>query len=111
MTIAELLDHLREPKLTLEFAQVITCIKQHYQYQPTAFQNGPLYNLAGENEGSCIIFAFAKRHQLSDKQTLLCFGEHYQGVLDDPEGESHRNIRQFMRTGLIRVNFEEQALR
>lgn len=110
MTLVELLNHLRQPKPILEFAEVIACIKQHYHYQPTAFQNGPVENLAGENEGSCIIFAFAKRHRLSNEQALLCFGEHYQEVLKDPEGKGHKNIRQFMRTGLAGIHFERQAL-
>src|SRR5690625_575292 len=106
MTITELLKHLGEQNTALQFTEVIRCLKQHYQYEPTAFFNGPLYNPAGQNEGSCIIFAFAKRHRLSDEQALLCFGEHYQGVLSNPTGEDHANIRQFMRTGLAAVKFE-----
>ncbi len=111
MTLAELLKHLSEPEPDLRFAEVVACIKTHYQYRPTAFNNGPLYNAAGENEGSCIIFAFAKRHRLSDKQALLCFGEHYQSVLQDPSGTGHGNIRQFMCSGLAGVAFAEEALR
>lgn len=111
MTLAELLKHLSKPKPELKFAEVIACLKAHYQYNPTAFSNGPLYNPAGENEGSCIIFAFAKRHRLSDEQALLCFGEHYQGVLQDPTGTRHGNIRQLMRSGLNAVEFEGEALR
>src|SRR5690625_3082030 len=111
MTITELLKHLGEQNTALQFTEVIRCLKQHYQYEPTAFFNGPLYNAAGENEGSCIIFAFAKRHRLSDKQALLCFGEHYQSVLQDPSGTGHGNIRQFMCSGLAGVAFAEEALR
>lgn len=110
MSLMELLHHLSELDTKLQFAEVVACIKQHYQYHPTAFTNGPLHNPAGENQGSCIIFAFAKRHGLSDEQTLLCFGEHYRGVLAHPQGTSHGNIRQFMRTGLVGVEFKGEAL-
>lgn len=89
----------------LRFADVLANIKSHYQYTPAAFNNGPLRNPAGENEGSCIIFAFAILHDLTEEQALRCFAEHYQGVLDAPEGASHQNIRQFMRTGLPGISF------
>ena len=76
----------------------------------TAFNNGPLSNKAGENNGSCKVFSFAKLHQLSDSATLKCFGEHYQKVLDTPDDDDHMNIRQFMKTGLEGISFEKEAL-
>ena len=47
---------------------------------------------------------------LSDTQTLQCFAEHYQAVLDSPEGSEHANIRSLMKQGLAGVRFERQPL-
>ena len=41
----------------------------------------------------------------------LALAEHYQQVLDDPTGESHGNIRQFISTGWSGIRFEGAPLR
>ena len=74
-----------------EFQDVINIIDKHYHYTPTRFTNGPedngVINAAGENEGSCKIFSFAKINGLTVEQTLNCFGQYYSDdVLKDPEG-------------------------
>ncbi len=105
----EQLNHLlTQPQF--KFGQFIAFIDQHYQYQPTAFRNGDLQNDAGQNEGSCKLFFFAKLHQLSAEKTLKCFGEHYATVLDTPEGDSHQNIRNFMKHGWEGIQFNGIAL-
>lgn len=38
-------------------------------------------------------------HGLSEIETMRLFCEHYQNVLDTPEGDSHANIRCFMLNG------------
>jgi len=111
MPLNALLTALRQQQKNLCFAEVLATIKAHYYYAPTAFKNGPLHNAAAENEGSCLIFAFATLHSLSQEQTLLCFGEHYQQVLASPSGTSHPNLRQFMRTGLAAVSFTHFPLK
>ncbi len=69
--------------------------------------NGVTSSEAGENEGSCKVFAFGKIAELSQAQTLAAFGEHYRGVLADPSGDSHGNIRAFMESGWDGVDFPD----
>jgi hypothetical protein len=69
------------------------------------------FEQAGSNEGSCKIFAFAKLNNLSDAQTLACFGHFYRhDVQGNPDGTDHANIRTFMRHGLSQVQFDGDAL-
>lgn len=104
----DLLQRLAEP--SFQFSDVLAYIEQHYHYTPTAFKNGSQYNQAGQNEGSAKIFAFAQLHQLTESQTLSLFAEHYAGVLADPNGSEHQNIRQFMQHGWQGIEFSGQAL-
>ncbi|MFK7900763.1 MAG: HopJ type III effector protein [Cyclobacteriaceae bacterium] len=48
--------------------------------------------------------------KISKEQTLACFGEHYQDVLNSPSGDSHQNIRNFMQYGWDEVSFQREAL-
>ena len=80
-------------------------------FTPTAFQNGALNNAAGENNGSCKLFAFAKRHHLDKQSTLNGFGEFYLEVLRHPEGKSHANIRNFIKTAWAGIHFEGDPLK
>lgn len=93
------------------FQDSLALIEQHFEYQPCAFQNGPLANAEGENAGSCRIFALGQYCNLSETDTLNLFAEHYRQVLDDPTGESHGNIRQFISTGWSGIHFEGSPLR
>ena len=95
---------------SFQFSDVLAYIDQHYHYTPTAFRNGAQYNQAGENQGSAKVFSFAHLHQLEHEQTLSLFAEHYVGVLADPTGSSHQNIRQFMQHGWQGIEFSGQAL-
>ncbi|MEQ1529140.1 MAG: HopJ type III effector protein [Methylococcales bacterium] len=99
----------------VSFAETIAVISENYHYQPTEFSNGlhdqVLTSAAGANEGSCKIFAFAKIHQLNVQQTLNLFGDYYRvDVLNDATGDSHQNIRQFMKFGWDGISFTGQAL-
>lgn len=97
---------------SLNFADTITVITENYIYTPTAFRNGNTQNAAGQNEGSCKIFAFAKLHDLTPPQTLSLFGDYYRiDVLQHPEATDHQNIRQFMQHGWAGVVFESEALK
>ncbi len=93
------------------FSDTLELIGQVFDYQPTGFHNGPLFNPAGENEGSCRVFSLAQYCNLNEADTLRLFAEHYQQVLDDPAGESHGNIRQFMTTGWSGIRFDQPPLR
>ncbi|AXI03243.1 HopJ type III effector protein [Aquirhabdus parva] len=93
-----------------QFSDVLEFINQRYDFTPTAFNNGSVHNAAGENSGSCRVFAFAKLHHLSDLDTLKLFAEHYQAVKATPAGEDHQNIRNFIRYSWAGLVFEGQAL-
>ncbi len=97
---------------SIAFSDTIGVIDALYQFTPTAFTNGALYNAAGQNHGSCKIFSFARLHNLSPQQTLHCFGDYYRkDVMGNPGGTDHQNIRNFMKTGWAGVSFEGAALR
>lgn len=98
------------------FDETQRVITENYHYQPTEFSNGQgtntLINAAGNNEGSCKIFAFAKLNQLTQQQTLNLFGDYYRkDVLENPAGSGHQNIRKFIHSGWEGIAFSGQALR
>ncbi|WP_299016272.1 HopJ type III effector protein [uncultured Polaribacter sp.] len=109
MTIQEFKTKLQE-NTTVAFSDTMQVIEDNYKFTPTAFTNGTIENKAGENSGSCKLFAFAKLQKLSKAETLACFGEHYQNVLEDANGDAHQNIRNFMQTGFDGLNFNGEAL-
>lgn len=93
------------------FQDTIAYIDTNYNFTPTTFKNGNQINNAGENNGSCKIFAFAKIHQLEKDQTLALFGSYYfDDVLKNPDGNDHQNIRNFMIFGWDGITFEGDAL-
>jgi len=95
----------------VSFEQVMQVISDNYSYTPVSFKNGELLNEAGTNEGSCKIFYFAKLSELTEQQTLACFGRYYQDdVLQNPQGSDHGNIRNFMKTGWQGIEFKSVAL-
>ncbi len=111
--LTEFLDRLRAGQT--DFEDTIALIKARYDYTPTAFDNGlgeaAVHNAAGQNEGSCRIFAFAQLEGLSEADTLACFGRFYRvDVLQHPQGTDHGNIRMFMRQGWAGIRFQGQAL-
>ncbi|RKO69052.1 HopJ type III effector protein [Sphingobacterium puteale] len=108
MKTEELLARSKENQL--QFQEVLDHIAENYHYSPAAFQNGSLKNMATENQGSAKVLYFAKRHDLSVADTLVLFAEHYQNVLDNPTGEGHQNIRQFMANGWNGVVFDAEVL-
>jgi hypothetical protein len=95
---------------SLTFKEVIAFIETYYQHQPAAFKNGAVYNEATQNQGSARVFAFAQQNDLSKEDTLYLFAEHYQSVLNTPDGTDHQNIRQFMIHGWPGIAIEGQAL-
>ena len=96
----------------ISFNDTIAVIDAHYDFTPRAFRNGEMQNEAGQNNGSCKIFSFAKLHQLTPQQTLHCFGSYYRDdVLKHPQGSDHQNIRNFIRTGWDGIVFEGNALK
>lgn len=92
------------------FKDVIAYIDQHYDFTPSSFKNGELYNEENQNNGSCKVFGYAKLHNLSKEDTLNLFTEYYNDVLKTPEGEDHQNIRNFMKFGWEGILFSNDPL-
>lgn len=92
------------------FQDVIAFIDENYHFTPISFKNGNQHNEAGQNNGSCKVFSFAKLNNLSKEETLLLFCEHYQDVLKTPQATDHQNIRNFMQFGWDGIIFDGEAL-
>ncbi|BFM09423.1 HopJ type III effector protein [Halioxenophilus aromaticivorans] len=111
MTLEEFLSQLQSDPQAIAFNDTIAVIDSHYNFTETAFANGDLQNLAGQNNGSCKIFAFGQLHSLSPEHTLQCFGDFYRrDVLENPDGADHQNIRNFMQHQWQGIAFDSQAL-
>ena len=109
MTLVEKIQH---SPASITFSEVIAHIDAHYDFTPTRFTNGTAVNEAGQNNGSCKIFSFAKLHGLTQDQALALFGDYYRSdVLGNPEGTDHQNIRNFIQSGWEGILFEGEALR
>lgn len=109
--IGQFLQQLATAPDSIAFNDTIAAIDAHYDFTPTAFRNGELQNAAGQNNGSCKVFSFARLHNLTPKQTLHCFGGYYRDdVLGSPEGTDHQNIRNFIKAGWDGIAFDGNAL-
>lgn len=107
-----ILTQLKTSPETIDFKEVISYIDEHYDFTPTKFTNGNTINEANENNGSCKIFSFAQLNKLSAEETLSLFGDFYRNdVLQNPAGNDHQNIRNFMQSGWKGISFESEALR
>lgn len=111
MSITSFLEKLKQTPKTIIFPETIAVIEENYDFTPTPFDNGTQQNAAGENSGSCKLFAFAKLQNLTQAETLACFGAYYfEDVLGDPKGTNHQNIRNFIKSGWDGIKFEGEAL-
>jgi HopJ type III effector protein len=112
MLLDEFLNTLRNTPESIEFTDTMAVIESEYEFSPTSFKNGTAINAADQNQGSCKLLAFAQIHQLTQAQTLACFGKYYrEDVLNNPDGGDHQNIRSFMHSGWEGVEFTGQALK
>lgn len=106
-----ILEQLQKNPEAIDFNQVIEYIDNQYDFTPTQFRNGNTENEAGQNNGSCKIFSFAKLHNLTKEETLHLFGDFYRkDVLQNPEGNDHQNIRNFINFGWEGIHFSGEAL-
>lgn len=90
----------------LTFESVMEIIDTFYESQILEFRNGDIVNKPGENEGSAKLLSYAALSQMDEATTLKLWGQYYREVLADPNGTSHANIRNFMKTGWKGVPFE-----
>ena len=111
MTLPAFLKKLNDAPESIAFTDTMAVIEASYDFTPAAFTNGDLRNEAGQNSGSCKLFAFALLNKLNEQQTLACFGAYYRDdVLKHPDGSDHQNIRNFMKTGWAGVKFDSMPL-
>lgn len=111
MTLNEFLAKLKTEPTAVAFTDTITVIEENYEYTATEFSNGKITNDTGTNAGSCKIFAFGQINQLTEAETLACFGDYYRkDVLENPNGDDHGNIRNFMNSGWSGIEFKGTAL-
>ncbi len=105
------LEKIKSNPETNQFENTISTIDEHYKFTPTEFKNGNLVNEENQNNGSCKIFSFAQLKNLTEQQTLHCFGDYYRkDVLENPQGSDHQNIRNFMQSGWAGISFTKQPL-
>ena len=114
MSLQQALQQLKEqiqsnPKAML-LQDVLSLIDEHYDFTPSQFVNGDLENAVDENQGSGKLLSFGLAHELTQDELLACFGQYYQEVLDDPQGDGHQNIRNFMQTSWGGVSFQSSPL-
>jgi len=81
-------------------------IDTHYEAGLIEFKNGDIVNKPGENEGSAKLLSYAALSGFDKDTTLKLWGQYYREVVADPDGDSHQNIRNFMKTGWDGVPFE-----
>ena len=111
MTIENYLEKLQTTPNEMDFNELMGLIETHYEFTETAFDNANLHNNAGENSGSCKLFSFAKLQGLNEADTLACFGNYYRDdVLQNPDGDDHQNIRNFINSGWSGISFDGVAL-
>ena len=111
MSLQAFIEKIETSPESISFDETMSVIDNHYDFTPTEFSNGDQLNGENENNGSCKIFAFAKINQLSEQQTLHCFGNYYRkDVAENPDGDDHQNIRNFIRHGWDGIKFKSDAL-
>jgi hypothetical protein len=111
MPLATFFTKLNNAPATIEFTDTMATIDALCDFTATTFRNGEMINEAGQNSGSCKLFAFARLNDLTEEQTLACFGDYYrEDVLGNPEGIDHQNIRNFMATGWDGIEFDQMPL-
>ena len=87
MELKTFLQKLKTTPDSIAFGDTMAVIEASYDFSPAAFKNGVLMNEAGQNSGSCKLFAFAQLQGMSPTQTLACFGAYYRDdVLKNPAG-------------------------
>jgi hypothetical protein len=91
---------------SLKFEELMELIDTHYEVGLLEFKNGDILNKQGENEGSAKLLSYAAISEFDKETTLKLWGQYYREVLADPDGDSHQNIRNFMKTGWDGVPFE-----
>ena len=105
------IDFLRQLQQdTFVFESTLEFIETHFNFTPSAFNNGGVLNTLEQNQGSCKVFALAQLLEFSQQQALACFGQHYRDVLATPEVDNHHNLRRVLKEGLGNISFDQFPL-
>lgn len=96
----------REWKNT-DFGNTIQAIDSILETEPVDFVNGEVPNTSGENLWSLKVLAFGKMMWFHTQEVLSMFWEYYREVIDNPDGNSHQNIRALQKTGIECVDISE----
>ncbi len=64
MKLEDFKNKLKGNPREIKFSETMAVIDANYEFKPKAFKNGELLNAAGENSGSCKLFAFAQKQNL-----------------------------------------------
>jgi len=88
------------------FEEFTEMVNEFFETQLLEFKNGDLLNKQGENEGSAMVLSYSALSNFDKETTLKLWGQYYREVLADPKGDSHQNIRNFMKYGWEGVPFE-----
>jgi hypothetical protein len=111
MKVSGFIDKLQQTPTIISFDECMSIIDANFIFSETAFKNAEIHNEAGQNNASCKILAFAELNELSELHTLNCFGDYYRkDVLENPHGNDHQNIRNFMQLGWKGISFQGKAL-
>ncbi|WP_321276433.1 HopJ type III effector protein [Thiomicrorhabdus indica] len=109
MNITDLIQMAKNKPVAFQSSMKV--IDDNYEFTETEFKNGETLNQSGTNNGSCKLFAFAQLHGLDEQSTLNLFGDFYtKDVLENPNGDDHQNIRNFMKFGWEGIEFSSVAL-
>jgi len=107
----QFLQQLKTTPENISFESTMAVIDKHYNFSPCEFSNGDLINAENQNNGSCKIFSFALLHNLTEQQTLHCFGDYYrEDVLQNPLETDHQNIRHFIQSGWTGIKMNTNPL-
>ena len=96
----------KNKKSILSFKFILQSIESCFKFNiNNGFKNGIIYNELNTNIGSLKVLLFAKLFKLNKLTTLKLWSEHYFNVLNDPNGTSHGNIRNFIKYGWLGIDF------
>lgn len=84
---------------SITFEEVMEMINANFETGLIEFKNGDIVNKQGENAGSAAVLSYGALAGFDKETTLKLWGQYYREVLDDPDGDSHQNIRNFMKFG------------
>lgn len=91
---------LKNENEKIRFLHLIQQIDALFVTHPTAFTNGNVFNEAGKNLSSLKVLTLALLMWLNTDQALRLFWEHWEEVSQNPDWDTHSNIRNLDEVGI-----------